>query len=74
MTADHELVGIWAEVERLARTLKQKNAINGGIRTLGQRHARQALDLLKGKEPSAGTYGRRGEVQSQPPAQRLTKA
>lgn len=71
---DEQLAATWQQLQEAAAGLRQQNEVNGGIVALGARHARQALDLLKGQEPSSGTYGRRGEVSNHPGSRNLTKA
>ncbi|MCG8427492.1 MAG: flagellar protein FlgN [Chromatiales bacterium] len=65
---------LWGEIEELAKTLRDKNEVNGGIVSLAQRHTRQALDILSGKIYSGDTYGRGGERQSGPSAPPIAKA
>ncbi|OOZ37706.1 flagella synthesis protein FlgN [Solemya velesiana gill symbiont] len=52
---------LWLELQELAVALHQQNAINGGMVNVGQRHTRQALDILSGKQHDGDTYGPGGE-------------
>ncbi|MES9964960.1 MAG: flagellar protein FlgN [Candidatus Sedimenticola sp. 20ELBAFRAG] len=52
---------LWHELQEVASALHQQNTINGGMVALGQRHTRQALDILSGKKHDGDTYGPGGE-------------
>ncbi|MES9958616.1 MAG: flagellar protein FlgN [Sedimenticola sp.] len=51
----------WHELQGLAEALHQQNTINGGMVAIGQRHTRQALDILSGRTHDGDTYGPEGE-------------
>ena len=64
----------WEELRAVTRQLREQNEINGGIVSLGQRHVRQALELLTGRSSDGDTYGPGGGRRSTPAPKTLAKA
>ena len=64
----------WGELQQLAARLQKQNEINGGIMALGQRHVRQALELLTGQTGASLTYGPEGNHRPGRNTQSLLKA
>lgn len=52
---------LWGELIEWVHGLHKQNEINGGIIFMGQRHAKQALEILSGKAYEKNTYSRKGE-------------
>jgi flagella synthesis protein FlgN len=63
----------WEELQALAAMLHRRNEITGGILALGQRHIRQALDILTGQMGAKLTYGPEGVQRSGYHARSLVK-
>jgi flagella synthesis protein FlgN len=61
LPGDHATTRLWSDLKQKARELKTQNEINGGIVTLGQRHAKRAMEILSGQHSSSHTYGPDGE-------------
>jgi len=57
-----DLRSLWDELQSLATKLQKQNEINGAIVAFSQRHIRQALDILSGKENLSNTYSQKGET------------
>jgi flagella synthesis protein FlgN len=53
----------WNNLKEIAKELQKQNEVNGSIIAIGQRRAKQALDILSGKENLTGTYSQQGETQ-----------
>jgi flagellar biosynthesis/type III secretory pathway chaperone len=70
----HELFSHWEQLQRLSAELQQQNTINGGIVAAGQRRAKQALDILRGKHNIPETYGPGGESRTDATPSSLAKA
>ena len=64
----------WQELQLLATMLQKQNEINGGILALGQRHIRQALEILTGQMGASLTYGPEGNHRPGCNSQSLVKA
>ncbi len=71
---EHELHTLWEQLQQLSTELQRQNTINGGIVAIGQRHTRQALDMLQGKNSVPETYGPGGESRTDAIPQSLAKA
>ncbi len=70
----HELLANWEQLQELSAKLQRQNTINGGIVAIGQRRAKQALDLLRGKHGMTETYGPGGESRTDAIPSSLAKA
>jgi flagella synthesis protein FlgN len=70
----HELFNYWERLQELSSELQQQNTINGGIVAVGQRRAKQALDILRGKHNIPETYGPEGESRTDATPSSLAKA
>jgi flagella synthesis protein FlgN len=70
----HELTGNWGQLQQLSGELQQQNTINGDIIAIGQRRAKQALDILRGKNNIPETYGPGGESRTDATPSSLAKA
>lgn len=59
--AESRAAMLWKALRELAVALRDQNEINGGIVSLGQRHTKQALQILSGrKNDNDYTYGPEG--------------
>lgn len=59
-----ELVKTWKQITDLAVTSRALNDRNGASIDILLRHTRQSLNILKGKSPTATTYGPDGSTKS----------
>lgn len=64
----------WRELQAVAAMLQKRNEITGGILALGQRHIRQALEILTGQMGASLTYGPEGAHRPGCNSQSLVKA
>ena len=74
MSPDAALAALWSELLAIVERLQQRNEVNGGMVALGQRHARQALDILTGQAAADLTYGPEGDQQQTTKSQSLARA
>lgn len=59
--AETRAATLWKALRELAVALRDQNEINGGIVSLGQRHTKQALQILSGRKSNNDhTYGPEG--------------
>ncbi|MEW7981324.1 MAG: flagellar protein FlgN [gamma proteobacterium symbiont of Phacoides pectinatus] len=59
--ASNVLLELLHRLQQGLEEVRRQNRINGGIVSLGQRHARQAIGILSGRSRESDTYGPRGE-------------
>ena len=64
----------WQALQKVASKLQRRNETNGGIIAMGQRHVKQALDIITGHTGESNTYGREGNQQARRSPQTLAKA
>jgi flagella synthesis protein FlgN len=74
LSPEHKLLSHWEQLQQLSAKLQQQNTINGGIVAAGQRRAKQALDILRGKHDIPETYGPGGESRTDATPSSLAKA
>jgi flagella synthesis protein FlgN len=70
----HELTSNWGQLQQLSGELQHQNTINGDIVAIGQRRAKQALDILRGKNNIPETYGPGGESRTDATPNTIAKA
>jgi flagella synthesis protein FlgN len=67
-----ETLARWRQIQQLCAECKTLNEQNGASIELLSLHAKRALDILKGKDQTANTYGRDGITQSDALTRTLT--